>query len=256
MHIFSLALALALVALEAIVSVEAALYVINPRQGDTCHGGQECSVEWVDDGTRPLLSSMGVVTIGLYTGNQQLVQSIPAVDVSKVQSFKFTPIPEAGPDSDAYYIAFSSTTFDQNGTSFLSFSPFFKLDQMTGSFDSPLDSATSSIEIPSSLTASTEAQSSSTSTITVGTLSTSQSPLDTSIKASSTSSSRFSTTTVPPTTIPTTSASSTQSQSTDTGTNNASPSQSTNNASAGPRNPVGSLSALAVLSLCFFSLYI
>ncbi|KAL0066866.1 hypothetical protein AAF712_006061, partial [Marasmius tenuissimus] len=73
------------------------------------------------------------------------------------------------------YIAFSSTTHTENGTEFLSFSPFFKLDQMSGSFSSALDSATSSLEVPSALTASGEGAPSSTSmvTITVGTLSTS-----------------------------------------------------------------------------------
>ncbi|KAK1229904.1 hypothetical protein PQX77_007003 [Marasmius sp. AFHP31] len=102
MYFSVLALALALfVALEAIVSVEAGLYVIKPQPGDTCHGGQECIVEWLDDGTRPLLSTIGVVTVGLYTGEQQLVQQIEAVDVNKVHTLRFTPVSEAGPDSDA-----------------------------------------------------------------------------------------------------------------------------------------------------------
>ncbi|KAG7095803.1 hypothetical protein E1B28_006503 [Marasmius oreades] len=252
MHLSFLALALALlVALEAIVSVQASLYVIKPRQGDTCHGGEECIVEWLDDGTRPLLSSIGVTTIGLYTGTQQLVQNIPAVDVSEVQSFKFTPTPEAGPDSDTYYIAFSSTIFKQNGTSYLSFTPSFKLDRMTGSFSAPLDSATSPLEIPSSLTASTEAQTSSLSTVTVGTLSTSLLPLDTSTEAGSATTSRFSTMTKSPATPTLPSQSHSAGSGTNTTTGNLRPSQSSNGAFADTRQLVSLLVTLSVLSLCF-----
>ncbi|EEB94889.1 hypothetical protein MPER_06226 [Moniliophthora perniciosa FA553] len=90
-----------IVALDALLSVEAALYVIKPSDGSTCHAGEECTVQWVDNGESPLLSTIGVTTIGLYTANMQLVQSIAAVDVSRQQSLTFTPIPEAGPDSDA-----------------------------------------------------------------------------------------------------------------------------------------------------------
>ncbi|KAL0570646.1 hypothetical protein V5O48_011313 [Marasmius crinis-equi] len=266
MHLTLLALALALlVALEAIVSVEAALYVINPQEGSTCHGGEECTVEWLDDGSRPLLSTIGVATIGLYTGNQQLVQRIDAVDVSKVQSLRFTPIPGAGPDSDAYYIAFSSTTFSENGTEFLSFSPFFKLDQMSGSFSSALDSATSSLEIPSSLTASTDGTASSTplSTITVGTLSTSLPPLETPTSAASSTSSTetsssttlsitsgFSTLTIPSSTSSTIANSNTA---TGTAPGASAPSQSSNSASS-TRGVLVSLPLFGVLSFSYILL--
>lgn len=46
------------------------LQVIKPSQGSTCHGGQSCTVEWLDDGIAPLLSDLGVNTVGLYTGRQ------------------------------------------------------------------------------------------------------------------------------------------------------------------------------------------
>ncbi|PBK84709.1 hypothetical protein ARMGADRAFT_1018391 [Armillaria gallica] len=207
---FSLsALVLACITLDFVLHSNAALsvrslYVIEPNSGSTCHGGQNCTVEWLDDGVRPLLSSFGVSTVGLYTGTQQLVQSIDPVDTSTTHSLTFTPIPEAGPDSDTYYICFTSTSVFDNGTAVMAFSPFFQLDQMTGTFATPLASATTSIAVPTSLTQTSAADSTSElSTIIVGTLSTSLSSL-TSLSATtpatsspSSTTSRFSTSSAP-----------------------------------------------------------
>lgn len=44
--------------------------VIQPSQGSTCRGGESCTITWLDDGSRPLLSAIGVSTVGLYTGKQ------------------------------------------------------------------------------------------------------------------------------------------------------------------------------------------
>ncbi|TFK32072.1 hypothetical protein BDQ12DRAFT_530188 [Crucibulum laeve] len=147
-----MALILAILALDAAVFVNAGIYVFNPLQGATCRAGQPCTIEWVDDGTRPLLGAIGITTVGLYHGKQQLVQSIPAVDVSGVRSLTFTPIAAAGPSSDTYYISFTATNLQESdGSPYQGFSPSFKLEGMTGSFDTPLPSATSLIPIPSSL---------------------------------------------------------------------------------------------------------
>ncbi|KAJ4490371.1 hypothetical protein J3R30DRAFT_3421194 [Lentinula aciculospora] len=189
---FFKALALALVALDAFIAVQASLYIIQPSQGSICSGGSPCTVQWLDDGTNPLNSQIGVTTCGLYTGDMQLVQTIEPVDVTGVQSFTFTPIPDAGPDSNDYYIAFTSTSLEINGTKYTSYSPFFSLNNMTGSFSSPLASATSSIAIPSSLTGVDASSATSVlSTITVGTITTPLSP--TSTPSATASSSRFST---------------------------------------------------------------
>ncbi|KAF8916692.1 hypothetical protein CPB85DRAFT_1216070 [Mucidula mucida] len=95
-----MALALALFSLQSILCVQAALYVIVPASGSTCHGGEECTVQWLDNGEAPLLASFGVCSVGLYTGDNQLVQTIEPLDVSASHSLTFTPIPEAGPTSD------------------------------------------------------------------------------------------------------------------------------------------------------------
>ena len=86
------ALALALVvALDAFFAVQATLYVsldpiffanllrdiqvIQPSFGSTCSGGQPCTVQWLDDGTNPLNSDIGVTKCGLYTGDMVSCES-------------------------------------------------------------------------------------------------------------------------------------------------------------------------------------
>ncbi|KAG5340236.1 hypothetical protein C0989_002468 [Termitomyces sp. Mn162] len=65
------------------------MQVIKPEANSTCHGGQRCTIQWLDDGIRPLLAAAGVCTFGLYTGTMQLVQTIPPVDVSATRSISF-----------------------------------------------------------------------------------------------------------------------------------------------------------------------
>ncbi|KAF8236142.1 hypothetical protein L208DRAFT_1391265 [Tricholoma matsutake] len=154
--------------------VDAGLYVIKPSAGSKCHGGQQCTIAWDEDGTRPLLPAIGICTVGIYTGKQQLVQELAPVDVSNKHSTTFIPNPHAGPNSDTYYIGIISTSYKQlDNTSYMAFSPFFGIDHMLGSFQTPLPSATSTKPLPSSLAhsgSSTTSTSSVLSTITVGTL--------------------------------------------------------------------------------------
>ncbi|KIO11058.1 hypothetical protein M404DRAFT_75987, partial [Pisolithus tinctorius Marx 270] len=72
--------------------------VTNPVQSTVCTGGQSCEVDWVDNGESPLLSDIGECTVGLYSGEMALVQSLPSVDVSSTSTFSFTPNPSAGPN--------------------------------------------------------------------------------------------------------------------------------------------------------------
>ncbi|KAJ6618671.1 hypothetical protein B0H10DRAFT_2028556, partial [Mycena sp. CBHHK59/15] len=69
-------------ALDAALLVHAGVYFIKPADGSICTGGSPCTIEWLDDGDSPLLDAVHVVTAGLYTGNQQLVQTIQPLDVS------------------------------------------------------------------------------------------------------------------------------------------------------------------------------
>ncbi|KAF8902604.1 hypothetical protein CPB84DRAFT_1678808 [Gymnopilus junonius] len=96
-----LAIALAILCLDSAILVHAGLFIVQPAAGSVCKAGQECTISWVDNGLRPLVSAIGVSTVGLYTGRQQLVQSITPVDVSTEHSITFQPNPAAGPNSDS-----------------------------------------------------------------------------------------------------------------------------------------------------------
>ncbi|VDB83182.1 unnamed protein product [Peniophora sp. CBMAI 1063] len=140
--------------LSSIVQFASAeLYVASPDSSTTCSAGKACTVTWLDNGVAPTLETIGVCTVGLYHGTQQLVQMIDAVNVATSHSLSFTPQANAGPNSDSYYIALKSKTQTGNSTSdYVGFSANFRLTGMTGSFDSPVPSLTSSIAVPSSLT--------------------------------------------------------------------------------------------------------
>ncbi|RXW23236.1 hypothetical protein EST38_g2649 [Candolleomyces aberdarensis] len=120
--------------------VDAALYVVTPLSGSTCRGGQPCTVTWLDNGQTPLLSAIGVTHVALYTGTLKLVQTLPPVDVSSTLSFTFTPNPAAGPNSDAYYLAFTSTEAKVNGSDYRAYSPWFRFLRQPPSFRNELNS--------------------------------------------------------------------------------------------------------------------
>ncbi|GJE86318.1 hypothetical protein PsYK624_023980 [Phanerochaete sordida] len=131
---------------------QATLFITSPGQGSTCHGGQPCLVEWVDDGEAPFVTTIGACYAGLYNGNGVLVQQIDPVNVAVVRSFQFTPDPAAGPDSHTYYINLTSVNFIGNPAQhYTQYSPFFALDGMSGTFNAPVASDTSSPSVPSSV---------------------------------------------------------------------------------------------------------
>lgn len=91
--------------------------MISPLATTSCRAAHPCTVEWLDDGAAPLLAAIGVATVGLYTGDevrfspsppfvpylgmnadgigaaQELVQTLPPVDVSTAHSLVFTVSP-------------------------------------------------------------------------------------------------------------------------------------------------------------------
>ncbi|KAM6501289.1 hypothetical protein JOM56_004303 [Amanita muscaria] len=150
-----------LLALASALAANGAIYVTEPSAGSSCHGGQTCSISWLDDGQAPLLSSIGVTRVALYTGElvctnpcsssthsiflQQLVQTLQPVNVSSAHTLTFTPDPKAGPNSGSYYIAF----IPASDSAYRGYSPWFSLDNMSGSFASPDPAATSSLPLSS-----------------------------------------------------------------------------------------------------------
>ncbi|KAJ7188390.1 hypothetical protein C8R46DRAFT_1054633 [Mycena filopes] len=228
----------------------AGVYFIQPAQGSSCTGGAPCTLSWLDDGSAPFITDVGVVSAGLYTGKQQLVQAIAPLNVADRHSIEFTPNAQAGPNSASYYIAFISTHETVNGTQYAAFSPFFALDGMSGSFSSPLASATHTFSVPASLT---QTGSLSDVTITVGNVDTSlppsaptsSAPLTSKSQTSSShsssptsTSSRFTVSPLPPPSSPSGSAAPSITNSSGLSTSGALASQSL------------SMPILAVLSLC------
>ncbi|KAH9968014.1 hypothetical protein BC827DRAFT_1169751 [Russula dissimulans] len=129
-------------------TVFGALYVTRPTSQTVCHAVQPCSVQWLDNGVVPLLGAMGLCRVALYSGNEKLIQQIEIVDVSTTQSLSFTPRPDAGPNSNTYYLAFTPIISSGPVTAF---SATFSLDGMNGSFDSPIPELTSTRPVPSTL---------------------------------------------------------------------------------------------------------
>ncbi|KAJ7783006.1 hypothetical protein B0H16DRAFT_1495006 [Mycena metata] len=140
--------------LHFVLFANAGVYFIQPETGSSCAAGHSCVLSWLDDGDAPSIPSIGV-----------LVQAIPPLNVATVHSIQFTPNAQAGPNSDSYYIAFISTNEKVNGSQYAAFSPFFTLTGMSGSFSSPLASATDTFSVPASLS---RTGSLSNVTITVG----------------------------------------------------------------------------------------
>ncbi|KAJ6591180.1 hypothetical protein DFH09DRAFT_195705 [Mycena vulgaris] len=240
----------AFLALNYALLVNAGVFFIEPASRSTCTGGTPCTLEWLDDGIPPFLNQIGVVTAGLFHGEQELVQTIQPLDVSTVHSVQFTPNAQAGPNSGAYYVAFTSTNAKVNGTKYIAFSPFFNLKGMSGSFSSPLAAATSTIPIPTSLTVTTSTP--APTTITIGG-SASLPPLPTLSSAkpitpsSSSLSSQFTTSSIP------TSASDASISASATTSPSSTPTSSSN-AAASPPATLLSLPILAFLSLCVLGL--
>ncbi|KAG2121260.1 hypothetical protein DEU56DRAFT_98570 [Suillus clintonianus] len=200
MSTFKTLASLALLVATRLALVQASVYVTNPVQSTVCHAGQSCEVDWVDDGSSPLLSDIGECTVGLYNGEMVLVQSLTSVNVADTHSFSFTPDPSVG-DNGGYYLVFTSTAISYQG-----WSGTFTLDGMTGSGSGTTvggsstsggSSAITSSAVGSSTSMTTSVADSITGTVTASSYSTATTittPISSGI------SSGFSTLTVPSTT--------------------------------------------------------
>ncbi|TDL27993.1 hypothetical protein BD410DRAFT_781933 [Rickenella mellea] len=149
---------LALMGSSLISSTHGALYVTSPSGVSSCTGGKPCTIQWLDDGTAPLLPAIGPSQFALYYQEKTLAQEInPAFDVSSTRSLTFTPDSKAGPNANSYYIWITSNSAkNPNNTNdpYQSFSGRFTLDGMTGTADNPVSSDTATQPIPQSTTLS------------------------------------------------------------------------------------------------------
>ncbi|KAG2103395.1 uncharacterized protein F5147DRAFT_278342 [Suillus discolor] len=123
-------------------SALANVFITSPVASTTFTAGQQAIVNWQDDGLSPNLTSFGASLIGIYTGNanqQTLLQTISSsVDVSTTSSINFTPDGTIGPDSDEYFVRFTSINLkDATNSQFPAeaFSAKFTMTGMTGTFN-------------------------------------------------------------------------------------------------------------------------
>ncbi|KAG1848786.1 hypothetical protein C8R48DRAFT_812963 [Suillus tomentosus] len=124
-------------------SALANVFITSPVASTTFTAGQQATVNWQDDGLSPNLASFGASLIGIYTGNanqQTLLQTISSsVDVSTSSSINFTPDGTIGPDSNEYFVRFTSINLkDATNSQFPAeaFSAKFTMTGMTGTFNS------------------------------------------------------------------------------------------------------------------------
>ncbi|KAG1814174.1 hypothetical protein EV424DRAFT_1414307 [Suillus variegatus] len=123
-------------------SALANVFITSPVASTTFTAGQQATVNWQDDGLSPNLTSFGASLIGIYTGNanqQTLLQTISSsVDVSTISSVNFTPDGTIGPDSNEYFVRFTSINLkDATNSQFPAeaFSAKFTMTGMTGTFN-------------------------------------------------------------------------------------------------------------------------
>jgi len=147
-----------------------AVFITNPVNTTSASGGNALTVSWKDDSATPTLAQIGACSIGIYVGNslqQTEIQNINAsVDVSTTSSVSFVVDSTIGPNSNLYFVRFTSLGLaDATNSQFNyeSFSAKFTLTNMTGTFSA---AAQSQIDAAStiSLTSSTSSASSSSTT--------------------------------------------------------------------------------------------
>lgn len=135
--------AAALLVAGALVSQTAAtIYVTEPTASTICTAGTACNVRWNDDGNAPVLATIGVCSVDLYTGGvqqQTFLQNIGSVDVSTNAYVTYLPDATVGSNGNMYFVKFTSLAFKDPANPtfpFTSYSAKFTLNGMTGTFNS------------------------------------------------------------------------------------------------------------------------
>lgn len=142
-------------AFSIVPQVFASVSMSAPIGTTTCTAGQKCTISWSDDGKPPTLAQFGTAEVGVWAGNAQQqteLQSIQAgVNVATTAEIDFTPNPAIGPNSNVYFIRFTSQTAkDPNNPSFPAeaFSAKFTLAGMTGTFNATVAAQISGTTTP------------------------------------------------------------------------------------------------------------
>ncbi|PWN19737.1 hypothetical protein BCV69DRAFT_31392 [Microstroma glucosiphilum] len=147
----------------------ATLYFTNPISSSNEDGGSTFRIKWEDKGS-PALSSWGGINLYLATGDTSTQYKLDTIasDLSTSRtSYKYKVPANVGPSGTYYFIRAESTKTAANGTANdLAFSAKFKLEQMTGTFNSTVLSAAkaaATVDASSASTAASSAAGSATS---------------------------------------------------------------------------------------------
>jgi len=171
--------------LSLAAAASATVFITSPTASTTCTGSQVCQINWEDNGATPSLAAFGTAEVFLGVGNAQqqtMLQTISnSVNVSTTSAIQFTVDPNAGGNSNDYFIRVQSIGLkDTTNPQFpaLSFSAKFTLNGMKGTFNATVQSqidglstaplgggATSATGASSSSPASTTAAGSKSSSI-------------------------------------------------------------------------------------------
>lgn len=185
------------ISLALAASVLANVFITSPVATTTFTGGQQATITWQDDGLTPNLTAFGAALVGIYTGNanqQTLLQTVSAsVDVSTTTSIVFTPDATIGPNSNEYFVRFTSLNLkDATNSQFPAeaFSAKFTMTSMTGTFNSTVQA-----EINGQSTAPIGATATSSASGTMKTVATTSGSVSVSASGTKTSTSASSTAT-------------------------------------------------------------
>jgi len=152
--------AVSVLAVSLASQVAATIYVTSPIATTTCTANTQCLISWNDDGQAPVLSTIGPCQIDLCTGGQvqqTCLQNVtPSLDVSQNAQVTFNPNPTIGPDSNEYFIKFTSLSYmDPTNPAYHyeSYSAKFTLAGMTGTFNATIESEISMVPAATSAAA-------------------------------------------------------------------------------------------------------
>ncbi|CAE6511303.1 unnamed protein product [Rhizoctonia solani] len=155
--------ATSIVALVAALApaVLAGPYFTAPVAGTVCQAGQPCVITWQDDGKAPSLPEFGDCSVDVYTGNSQQqtkVQTLAITNAQTAQTVQFVPDPNAGEDSQVYFIKMVSIGMaDPTNAMYKAsaYSAMFTLKGMTGKFNDTVKAQIAGTPAPSSTPAGT-----------------------------------------------------------------------------------------------------
>ncbi|KAI0032080.1 hypothetical protein K488DRAFT_16760, partial [Vararia minispora EC-137] len=115
-----------------------------PVASTTWPVGSPVTVQWQDDGSTPLLSSIGVCQLGIFTGNQiqqTELQQVGTLDVSVNNSITFQINTNIGPSNQQVFMRFTSQSLMDPTTPqypYEAFSAMFSLTGANGIFNSTI----------------------------------------------------------------------------------------------------------------------